>query len=131
MNKALCVVTVLAGLLSGCGGTASCNDGDVKETVAQIIDEQVKTAVWGRELFENGRIEGFDITDVKTTDRNETLDTYTCEATVEFEFDGKPQSKPIQYELAYLEDNGDTDVTVYGADDVKIRLMALAMTGGR
>lgn len=116
-------------VLAGCGKTASCNDAAIKKTVVMLIEEQVKATVWGREIFEKGYVNGFELTGVKVSAHDKELGTYMCEANTEVKFNGKNQLIKTKYGLAYMEDKNDTEVTVYGIDDIKTRLMVLAMFG--
>ena len=52
-----------------------------------------------------------------------------CEANIEFSFNGKDQSIRTKYRLAYMEDKNDTEVLVYGIDDIKAKLWMLVMFG--
>lgn len=127
--KKIALSLACATLLAGCG-TAGCNDSGVKDTVVELLLEDVGDAAWGREMIGSERARGFRVTDVKTVERDEELDTYTCEATLSFEFDGEEQTRAIEYDTAYLEDSNDTEITVY-PDVVKSQLMMLAASGTR
>lgn len=128
--KTISMSILTTAILTGCGGTSDCTDSDVKDTVVSIILNEVHKAQWGKEIFSKGLVDDFEVTRIKTTDYDEKLDRYTCAATFTFTFNGKEQSKDIQYVNSYLEEEGDTEVAVYGADDVKTRMMALTMTMG-
>ena len=130
--KAVSISVLAAAILTGCGGgTSDCTDSDVKDTVVSIIANEVQKARWGQELFSKGLVDDLEVIRIKTTDYDEKLDRYTCAATFSFTFKGKEQSTDIQYVNSYLEEEGETEVAVYGADDVKTRMMALGMTLGR
>lgn len=130
--KTVSIGILSAAILTGCGGgTSDCTDSDVKDTVVSIISNEVQKARWGKELFSKGLVDDLEVTRIKTTDYNEKLDRYTCAAKFSFTFKGKEQSKDIEYVNSYLEEEGETEVAVYGADDVKTRMMALGMTMGR
>src|SRR5690606_32582889 len=104
-------------ILTGCGGgTSDCTDSDVKDTVVSIIANEVQKARWGQELFSKGLVDDLEVIRIKTTDYDEKLDRYTCAATFSFTFKGKEQSTDIQYVNSYLEEEGETEVAVYGAD---------------
>lgn len=130
--KTVSISILTAVILTGCGGgTSDCTDSDVKDTVVSIISNEVQKAQWGKELFSKGLVDDLEVTRIKTTDYDEKLDRYTCAASFSFTFKGKEQSKDIQYINSYLEEEGETEVAVYGTDDVKTRMMALGMTMGR
>lgn len=120
----------IALLLVGCsGGTANCNDSTVKQTAISIIESNIQKALWGKDLYDKGLVSNSEISSVKTTSNDKDLDTYTCAANFGFDFKGNPQSIAVTYELSYLEDQGDTEVSVNGVDAVKTKMMALAMFG--
>lgn len=120
----------LAVLMTGCVGTPGCDDADVEDTIVEIITEDVGKAVWGQELLSAGRVTDFDVVGIKTIERDEGLDTYGCGATLNYQFDGAEQTAEITYETISIQDTDEFEVTVYGTDDVKFRIMALAMSGG-
>lgn len=128
MKKAI-LMLVCAGTLVGCGRTAECNDADIKETIVEILKDNVAGTEWGRKLFENGTVHDFSVTDVKKTGRDEDLDAYTCEATFRFAYDNAPKSWAISYELSRLEDKNDTEVEVYGLQGV-VNIMTHQMLYG-
>jgi hypothetical protein len=129
--KTTSISMLATAILSGCGGgTSDCTDGGVKDTVVSIISNEVQKAQWGKEMFAKGLVEDLKVTRIKTTDYNEKLDRYICEASFSFTFKGNEQSKDIQYVNSYLEEEGETEVAVYGADDVKGLMLGLAMMGG-
>lgn len=127
MNKIFLAAPILLSLAGCSGGTAKCNDGTVKQTVMSIIESNVQKAVWGKELYDKSFVSNTSVSNIKTTSHNDELDSYTCAAQFDFEFKGKSQSVPVTYELSYLEDQDDTEVSVYGVDDVKSKMMSLAM----
>ena len=128
-NKFAWLLVLVVCLLSGCGKTAKCNDSIIKRAVVNIIDGQIRTAAWGREILDNGRMSKFAVTGIKTSEHNAELGMYMCEANIEFSFNGKDQSIRTKYRLAYMEDKNDTEVLVNGIDDIKAKLWMLVMFG--
>ncbi|MNJ21235.1 hypothetical protein D3C77_155820 [compost metagenome] len=117
-------------LLAGCsGGTANCNDSNVKQTVLSTIESNIQNALWGKDLYDKGLVSNSEVSSIKETSRDKEVDSYTCAASFAFDFNGKSQSIPVTYKLSYLEDQNDTEVGVYGVDVVKAKMMALAMFG--
>ncbi|MDN7144272.1 hypothetical protein KC131_26875 [Pseudomonas sp. JQ170] len=125
---------ILAGsigfFLAGCsGGAANCNDSGVKQSVMSTIESNIQKALWGKDLYDKGLVSNSEISSVKEISNNKEVDSYTCAANFAFDLNGNPQSIPVTYRLSYLEDQNDTEVSVYGVDLVKARMMSLAMFG--
>lgn len=118
------IFAALAALtLTGCSGaTAQCNDSEVKRTVMEIILSRVDG--WGGKGTRDSVVDG-NISQVRTTSRDEELDSYMCEANFVFSIKGKPYTKPVQYDLSYLEDEKDTSVSVDGADQAALGIIGL------
>lgn len=128
-NNGVFLIIFSLTVLNGCvGGTSNCTDDDVKDTIVNIVISNVKKAQWGKELFSKGLISDVKVTRIKTIDYNKDLDQYTCSAKLSFKFQGEENSKDIKYINSYLEDEGETDIVVYGVDDVKTRMLALAIS---
>lgn len=125
--RMLLVLFPVLGLLAGCGGAARCNDSQVKETIVQMVDNQVKDAVWAQDMFDKGWISNIELTDIKTTSHDTELGSYSCEAQYHFDYRGHPQAKVLSYDLTYVEDRKDTQIEVYGIEAIKTRMMTLAM----
>ena len=127
------LLSVLGALtLTGCtSGTLPCNDGGIKETVLGIITEQIRTARYVIESEENGRLDNYSINGIKTLSHDKQTDFYTCSANFNFDYDEKPYNKDFTYELSYLEDLGETEVSVYETKDIKARIFARIVTGGK
>lgn len=127
-------LTVMIGslTLAGCSSsTLPCNDGNVKDTVFEIITSSIHKAQWAKEGEEQGLIGDYSVTGIKTLSYDEKIDYYTCAASFNFEHSGKPYNKDFTYELSYLEDSGETDIAVYGVNEIKSRILATIMTRGR
>ena len=134
MLKILSIAFIAALLVSlgGCStGTSSCTDSDVKDTVINLVTGELKKAVWGREAFDKGTLDNLRLSRIKTAKYDEDLDQYTCNASFLFDVKAKTREQDIRYVNSYLEDEGDTEVIVYGANDVKNRIMATVIAMSR
>lgn len=122
--------TITAITLTGCSsGTLPCNNGDIKNTVLDIITTEVRKARYAIESEESNRLNNYSIEGIKTLSHNEKTDFYSCSGKFSFEFDEKSTNKEFTYELSYLEDIDDTEVVVYGISGVKARVLAKVMAG--
>jgi len=105
-----CVATIVLAV-SGCSGkTAKCSDEHSLKEVKAVIESNL---MFSETLLKNGRLKKSQISGVRTTENDEKLDTYMCEATYKFELDNESQEYPVRYELSYLEDEKRTRVAVY------------------
>lgn len=128
MMKKHLLISILPLALSACsGGTAECNDGDIKDTVKNIIESNILKAVWAQDIYKQGLVTDVEVSAIKTTSYDEKLDFYTCAATFSFNYKDEPQAQAITYELSFLEDKGETEVGVYGVQDIKGKMMGLTM----
>lgn len=125
--KLLLPLVPILTLLTACGGVATCNDPKVKDTIVEMINNQVKDAVWAQDLFDNGWITNIQLADIRTTGHDEELDSYSCAAEYHFDYRGHPQAKAVSYNLTYVEDRKDTRIEVFGIEAIKTRMMTLAM----
>lgn len=129
--KKVGLITGLVLVLGGCsGGTSDCADGTVKDTVLSIIESNIKSAKWARQAFDKGLVDDIELTNIKTVNYQENIDRYSCEATYRFTYKGHEASRDIEYVNSFLEEEGETEVAVYGVDDVKALLMGAIMTKG-
>lgn len=118
-------------VLTGCSsGTLPCNDGDIKDTVLDIIASNINNAKWAIESQDAERLGNFSIDSIKTISYDENIDFYSCAGTFHYEFDDKPVSNEFTYELSYLEDSGETDIGVYNIDRIKVEMMVRVGRGG-
>lgn len=111
-------------VLTGCSGALTCNDGDAKSRVFEVVDSYLESALWYRDMKPG--LGGREIFGVSTTDSNEDLGRYSCSATYMFEYKGRKKEVDFSYGLRYLEDKGESEVLV-DVDTVKSRYMSAAM----
>jgi antitoxin component YwqK of YwqJK toxin-antitoxin module len=120
--SALCATALL---LQGCGSKIDCNSSKVKEHAIEIIQSHLNNAVWYKEM--HAAISGTpELTSVKALSRNDELKQGQCSAKYTFTYNGKPREIDVAYDLAYLQDKGETEVKVAVAD-VKGGVMAIVM----
>lgn len=126
--RKILLMTVIPLAASGCsGGTAKCNDDYSKQGVISVIESNLQ---FSASLVKDGKLINSQISGVKTTERDEKLDTYMCEATYKFDLDGESQEYPVRYELSYMEDEKRTSVAVYGVSQIDKSIAALRIYGG-
>lgn len=112
-------------ILTGCEkGTSNCTDSHVKDTVVNKILNKAKKVDSTNKLFSGGLLSDFKISQITTTNYDEKLDRYTCEAVFSFASKNKVYNERIKYVNSYLKEDGKTQVTVYDAN-VEERIKAL------
>lgn len=128
LQKHLSISTlcVSALLLQGCGSKVDCNGNKVKENAIEIIQSHLNDAVWYKEI--HAALSGVpELTSVRTLSRNDEVKQAACSAKYTFTYNGKPREIDVAYDLAYLQDKGETEVKVT-VGDVLGGVMAIVMT---
>lgn len=122
------IIVVSSLALTGCGsGTLPCNDKSIKKTVLKTIVDKVNISPWAKETIESGKLGKYAIRNVKTLNHKKDIDVYSCAASLNFEFNGKPQHDNFTYKLSYFEDLGETEVVVSGIDEIKNKMITMVM----
>ncbi len=124
MLSAIFKFFIITLLLQGCGTKVDCNDSKTKNTALEIIHSHLISAVWYREM--SAALSSPELKNIKTTFRNDELKQCQCSGTYSFTYNGKQREIDVAYELAYLQDKGETEVKV-DVNSVKAGLMAIAM----
>ena len=111
----LIVFGVFSVFLSGCGGTLECNSSAAKETIVNMVSSnmlssKVVAETWGKEFFSH--ISDVMVSNVKTLDHNENADSYACSATYSLIYNGRKFEHNINYDLSYIEDKKETEVSI-------------------
>lgn len=115
-----CTVTML---LQGCGTHVDCNGGKVKADAIAIIQSNLMTMPWYQQI--GGALSGSpELTNIKTTSRNDDTKQGVCSATYSFTYNGKPREFEVTYYLAYLADKSETEVKV-GLDSIVARFIGM------
>jgi hypothetical protein len=110
--KAVAALVVLT-LLAGCKDVQTCNGSKAKKVVLQIISENSLSHISKLSQKELQLIVAdAELTDIKTTDSNDTLGVYECAANYNVKYNDKMSTVPVAYKLSHLEDKNDTDVRV-------------------
>lgn len=117
---------VFSAFLSGCGGTLECNSSTAKETIVTIVSSNVETETWGQGFFSD--VSDVEVSNVKTLDHDEKLDSYACEATYSLNYKGRKFEQNISYDLSYIEDKKDTEVRIQNFSELRNRLLLLTAT---
>jgi antitoxin component YwqK of YwqJK toxin-antitoxin module len=119
------VLCLSALALQGCGNKVDCNGNKIKESAIEIIQSHLNDAVWYKDM--HAALSGTpELTSVKTLSHNEELKQGQCSAKYTFTYNGKQREIDVAYDLAYLQDKGETEVKV-AVNDVKGGIMAIAM----
>jgi antitoxin component YwqK of YwqJK toxin-antitoxin module len=117
---------ILGGGLTGCGTKIDCNGNQVKEDVITIVQENLKSAAWYKEM--EPAISGEpSITEVKTLSKNDELKQAQCAAQYTFTYNSSERKVDVGYNLSYLQDKKEVQVLAT-ADQVKTGVMQLAMS---
>ena len=103
-------------LLQGCGSKVDCNGSKVKEDAIAIIQSNLAPMPWYQQI--GGALSGSpELTNIKTTSRNDDIKQATCNATYSVTYNSKPREFEVTYYLAYLADKSETEVKV-GLDSI-------------
>lgn len=129
MRYRLFLILLTTALASCSDGVDTCTSSNVKDTVIEIIESNIKKAVWGKELFDQQKVKKLSLSKIKATDFDEQLQRYECEASFNFDFGGNEKTVDVKYVLSYLTEEKETEVAVYGVDEIKSLMMGLAMFG--
>lgn len=115
-------------LLQGCGSKIDCNDDGFKDLAVGLIKTRLEQAVWYKQitLALSGKP---GLTSIKTLARSDELKTGKCAAKYTFVYNGKEREVDMEYDLAYLEDKKDTEVSV-NVNGVAAGVMAIVMSEG-
>ena len=98
-------------LLQGCGNKVDCNSEKTKTDAIAIIQSNLAPMPWYQQI--GGALSGSaELTNIKTTSRNDDIKQATCSATYSFTYNGKPREFEVTYYLAYLADKSETEVKV-------------------
>ncbi len=98
-------------LLQGCGNKVDCNGGKVKADAVAIIQSNLTPMPWYQQI--GGALSGSpELTNIKTTSRNDDTKQAVCSATYSVTYNGKPREFEVAYYLAYLADKSETEVKV-------------------
>ncbi len=110
--------------LAGCAAEMRCGDSDSLSLAEEIIEENLEKAVWYREISD--QITGSTVRGATTLTRNAELRSSTCRATYAFEYRGKSHESEFEYEIHFLEDEDDFELSL-DIDTVKSKVMAAAL----
>lgn len=120
------LVSLVAVGLTACGAKVDCNSSAVKKDALEIIQSHLNNAVWYNEM--KLAITGDPkLENIKTVETDKDKKQAQCQGTYSLTYNEKPRSIDFIYNLAYLEDKGETEVRVV-VRDVQGGLMGLAMT---
>lgn len=104
-------------VLQGCGSKADCNDSDVKKNAIEIIQEYLNKENMYRGM--NAALSGTtELTSIKTLSRDNEVKRAQCSANYSFTYNEKPREVEVVYDLAYLQDKGETEVKVAAINHV-------------
>lgn len=112
---------VFSVFLSGCGGTVECNSSTAKETILEIVSSNIETEAWGKSFLSN--ISDVEVSNIKTLEHDEKLDTYSCSAVYSLNYKGKKVQKNIMYDLSYVEDKDATEVVIQNFSELRNTLL--------
>lgn len=104
-------LALLAIGLSACGHSRlTCNDEAVKKKVLDLIHSHIEELSWFNKAkpYLGKRY----LSDISTMEANKELARYTCQAVYSFEYKNKTQKVEITYNLRYLEDKKETQVSM-------------------
>lgn len=120
------LVSLVAVGLTACGAKVDCNSDAVKRDALEIIQSHLNKAVWYNEM--KMAITGDPkLENIKTVDADKNGKQAQCKGAYSLTYNEKQRSTDFIYNLAYLEDKGNTEVRVV-VQDVQGGLMGLAMS---
>ncbi len=126
--RALFTLVGISLLVQGCGGKIDCNDDGFKGVAIGLIKTRLEQAVWYKQIAL--ALSGTPaLANIKTLARNDELKTGKCAATYTFVYNGKEREVDMEYDLAYLEDKKDTEVSV-NVNGVAAGVMSIVMSEG-
>lgn len=116
--------SIFSVILSGCGGTIECNSSSAKETIISIVNSNIETETWGKNLLSS--ISDVEVSNIKTLNHDEKLDAYTCSAVYSLTYNGKQKfQKSITYDLSYIEDKDTTEVIIQNFSELRNGMLLL------
>lgn len=107
---ALLGVVSSAALLGACSNSVpGCSDSETKDLVIEIADRELAKQVGA----ERAKSVSWELTAIRTTDKNEKTGAFECAADMEVSGPGGKNSSPITYTVEATDD-GDFYVNVFG-----------------
>ncbi|QLI80265.1 hypothetical protein HZU75_01235 [Chitinibacter fontanus] len=102
-------------LLTGCSSKIDCNNSTVKEQALSIIGQELNKSIYYREALPAFGTD-FKIENVKTTSKNDEIETGTCNADYSFIYNGSARKLNFSYIVSILKDKGEPQVEVYAKE---------------
>ncbi|WP_313207299.1 hypothetical protein [Stenotrophomonas sp.] len=130
-TKLSCILAIST-LLAGCGGgTPTCADSDALAVLDEAIKNEVEKFV-ARNRFSTPEQfreigESYEISNIRTLEYNESVDSYQCDATITYYYKERQQSVDFSYRVDT--DQSDGNVLVEYQMKMLKPIMSFFMTG--
>lgn len=99
-------------LLQACGSKVDCNNSKNKDNALEIIQSNLSNAVWYNQL--GASLKGTpELSSIKTVSKNDELKQSQCNGKYSFTYNEKLRTIDVNYEIAYLQDKGESEVKVF------------------